>query len=363
MDQFLQDNLERVPVPHKGGLWSLRDVIGADGANAIAQAGRIRLHATGDTGLPKQDMQEPIAEAMATDFQPDDLVGSPAYFLHLGDVIYFNNTDPGYLEQFYQPYKHYPGKIIAIAGNHDGEVRGGNQSATLVAFLKNFCPPQPTVHAAAGTILREMVAQPGVYWHLDCPFLDLIGLYTNVADGPGYLVEAPGGPAQMKWFGKRLDAIAKARSTPGKRRALILCLHHPPYSNGGHAGSPRVVTALQSTFDAAKIIPDVVLSGHSHNYQRHTRRLQFAGESWEIPYFVTGFGGHNLSGFQVAIGQQTEDTTFDKSLAGYGYLLLDVNPQRIVIKVSQVKGIPGNPQVIPFETVTVNLANHTIATS
>src|SRR5258708_39561512 len=109
MDQFLQDNLERVPVPHKGGLWSLRDVIGADGANAIAQAGRIRLHATGDTGLPKQDMQEPIAEAMATDFQPDDLVGSPAYFLHLGDVIYFNNTDPGYLEQFYQPYTHYPG--------------------------------------------------------------------------------------------------------------------------------------------------------------------------------------------------------------------------------------------------------------
>ena len=271
--------------PAKAGCGVLSDVIGADGAKAIAQASGIRFHATGDTGLPKQDMQEPVADAMAADLNPDDSAGSPAFFLHLGDVIYFNNTDPGYLEQFYQPYKQYPGKIIAIAGNHDGEVKGGKQPKTLVAFKKNFCPPQPTVHQSAGTIYREMVAQPGVYWHLDCPFLDLIGLYTNVADGPGYLAEAPGGSAQMKWFGQRLDAIAKARSTADKRRAFILCLHHPPYSNGGHAGSPCVVTALQSAFDSAKIIPDVVLAGHSHNYQRHTRRLQFAGEKWEIPYY------------------------------------------------------------------------------
>ena len=363
MDQFIQDNLEKVPAPRKGGLWGLSDVIGTAGANAIAQAGRICFHATGDTGLPKDNMQEPVAEAMAADLKPDDSAGSVAFFLHLGDVIYFNNTDPGYLEQFYQPYKPYPGKIIAIAGNHDGEVKGGNQSATLVAFLKNFCPPQPTVHSAAGTIFREMVAQPGVYWHLNCPFLDLIGLYTNVADGPGYLSEAPGGPAQIKWFRKRLAAIAKARSAAGQRRALILCLHHPPYSSGGHSGNPQEVTALQSAFDAAKIIPDVVLSGHSHNYQRHTRRLNFGGENWEIPYFIAGFGGHNLSGFQVATGQHSGDTTFDKSFSGYGYLLLDVNPQQIVIKVNQVKGRPGNPQVSPFETVTVNLTNHSVSTS
>lgn len=82
---------------------------------------------------------------MAADLKLDDSAGSPAFFLQLGDVIYFNNTDPGYLDQFYQPYKPYPGKIIAIAGNHDGEVKGGNQASTLLAFKKNFCPPQPTV--------------------------------------------------------------------------------------------------------------------------------------------------------------------------------------------------------------------------
>jgi hypothetical protein len=70
--------------------------------------------------------------------------------LHLGDVIYYDNTDKGYLEQFYVLYKRYPGKIIAIPGNHDSELfkfdgASTGPTKTLAAFMKNFCQPVPAV--------------------------------------------------------------------------------------------------------------------------------------------------------------------------------------------------------------------------
>src|SRR5437764_15353959 len=124
---------------------------------------------------------------MAKDYDVAHPQTSPACFRHLGDVIYGSGKEPRYRTEFYEPYMHYPGKIIAIPGNHDGEVFAGTDPETLHAFVRNFCRPTPSVPAVAGTVFRQMVAQPGVYWRLTAPFLDLIGLYSNVAENPGFI--------------------------------------------------------------------------------------------------------------------------------------------------------------------------------
>src|SRR5947209_554353 len=75
-----------------------------------------------------EEAQIAVARAMNGDLDPGHPETSPAFFMHLGDVIYFDNTPTGYHEQFYVPYQEYNGKIIAIPGNHDGEVFLGHQA-------------------------------------------------------------------------------------------------------------------------------------------------------------------------------------------------------------------------------------------
>ena len=70
----------------------------------------ISFHAVGDTGHESGLMQEFVSEAMAQDYDINHPEKSPAFFLHLGDVNYYDNTDQGYQAQFYIPYKKYPGK-------------------------------------------------------------------------------------------------------------------------------------------------------------------------------------------------------------------------------------------------------------
>jgi hypothetical protein len=110
-----------IPPPHRNPTMTLDEIIGTNGVAQIKHAGSMTFHATGDTGSP-DTMTELVSGAMATDYDAAHPETSPAFLLHLGDLIYYNNTDQGYLSQFYTPYKKYPGKIIAIPGNHDGEL-------------------------------------------------------------------------------------------------------------------------------------------------------------------------------------------------------------------------------------------------
>ena len=63
---------------------------------------------------------------------------------------------------------------------------------TLTAFLRNFCAARPGPSPDAGTIVRTTMTQPGVYFTLDAPFVSIIGLYTNVLEGPGVISSQSG---------------------------------------------------------------------------------------------------------------------------------------------------------------------------
>ncbi len=361
MTDFIASKLEPIPAPQQDPTMQLADIIGAQGVKEIEAAQSICFHAAGDTGHENGTDQEYVAEAMAADYKVANPAASPAFFLHLGDVNYFNNTNLGYQAQFYVPYKKYPGKIIAIPGNHDGEVtsfKGSTgQKTTLAEFMANFCQPKPGVPPAAGTIYREMVSQPAVYWWLNAPFIDIIGLYSNIGEGQGFISGTTIGQAQKTWLTKTLSAISAARKK-GPRKALLLAVHHPPISKGSHQSSALMLADMDDSCKKAGIMPDAVLAAHSHDYERFTRYFPFGGRNMQIPYYVVGTGGRGLSPtVPAATGVREGDHSYDSSLKGFGYLTVTANAKTLSFAFTEVSGTVKKP----FDkTITVDLATNTI---
>ena len=352
------------PKPQGNSAMALAEILGAAAVNEIQTAGSLRFHSVGDTGLLCGNAQQDVADAMCQDFNVNQSAANPAFFFHLGDVIYGHNKVMNYRDEFYRPYTKYPAKIIAVPGNHDGETFAGTDPKPLGAFLANFCAATATVapQASAAGVFRETMTQPGVYWMLDAPFVQVIGLYSNIAEGPGDLEGAGGDQQQITWLTSTLQAIAASRKA-GARKALIIGVHHPPFSQGGHSGSPLMVQQIDAACKAAGIGPDALLAGHSHTYQRYTRSVTIAGKQAQVPYIVAGCGGHNDQAVGVATDQTTGDHTFVKSTRGYGYLDVLVDAQHLQIDFHLVlgpAGVPG-PGKKSFDSVKVNLAAGTLA--
>src|SRR5260370_18677168 len=283
----IKGNLEPIPAPARTPLMSLDDIIGAQGSQEVQSAGSIQFHAVGDTGRSANSPQGDVAEAMVKDFDISKPGLSPTFFFHLGDVIYGPNKDQQYRPEFYEPYVHYPGKIIAIPRNHDAEVFPSTDTKTLGAFLTNFCAPSQKVPAIAGTIYRQTMNQPSVYWLLDAPFVQIAGMYSNTAVHPGFISGTIPGQAQKTWLTKTLQGIAADRQAR-KRKALVFATHHPPYTAGGHSPSTEMLAEIDSAGQQAGVMPDLFLSGHAHSYQRYTREMNFGGKAMQVGYVVAG---------------------------------------------------------------------------
>lgn len=354
----IQGKLQAIPAPTRTPLMTLADIIGTQGSQEIENSGSIKFHAVGDTGKNANSPQGDVAQAMQADFDVSKPATSPAFFFHLGDVIYGPNKDQEYRPEFYEPYVHYPGKIIAIAGNHDGEVFPKTDPKTLNAFLANFCAPSQKVPAIAGTIFRETMNQPGVYWLLDAPFVQIVGLYSNAAENPGFISGAIPGQAQKTWLTKTLLNISTQRKA-GARKALVLATHHPPYTAGGHAPSAEMLADIDGVCQQAGVMPDLFLSGHAHSYQHYNRELNFKGRAVQIPYIVAGCGGISDQAVPQATGQRTGDHVFVKSLKGYGYLLVEVS--KSTIKVTTFAVDPNTKAKSTFERISVDLATSRVS--
>lgn len=354
----IKGNLGPVPPPTRTPVFTLAEIIGVNGAKQVEAAGSIRFHTVGDTGRGANTPQGAVAEAMQTDFDVTHPETCPAFFFHLGDVIYSFNKDQRYRTEFYEPYVHYPGKIVGIAGNHDGEVFGKTDPVSLGAFLANFCAPTQAVPAVAGTIYRETMNQPGVYYLLDAPFMQIVALYSNSAENPGFISGAIPGSGQKDWLLKTLTGIAADRKA-GKRKALVMATHHPPYTAGGHSPSTAMLADIDAVCQQAGVMPDLFLSGHAHSYQRYTRQFNLAGQALQIPYVVAGTGGINDQAVPAATGQVTGDHTYVKSFKGYGYLLVQVSATTIDATAYTVD--PVTMAKSTFESFKVDLAGHTVS--
>lgn len=315
----------------------LADVV-PDAVARMGKAGGMVLHMVGDTGgVRDPNPQTLVTQGMERDDARASALGTPAFFYNLGDVIYFDGEASQYYPQFYEPYEHYPNPIMAIPGNHDGDIfdRGTrvNPEPSLATFVRNFCATRPGMHSPdAGDSSRTAMIQPNVYWTLLTPFATIIGLYTNVPEGGR--VEAE----QQAWFeGELRDADAKL--------PVIVALHHPPFSlDTHHSGSSAMSKVLDTASANAKRRPDLVCSGHVHNYQRFT----ITGADGAVtPYIVAGCGGyHNLHKVALVGGQPimtpykvpTQDgVVLEKYVDDrFAFLRLEINVTEIVVEAYTV---------------------------
>jgi hypothetical protein len=186
-----------------------------------------------------------------------------------------------------------------------------------------------------------MVAQPGVYWWLQTPLADIVGLYSNVSDGPGYIV-TPDDQSQKQWLQKILKTIAALRN-PGDthHKALIIAVHHPPFSAAGHESSTEMLKDLDDCCSSAQIMPDAVVSGHAHNYQHFERQIKCNDKNISVPYLIIGDSGHNadpvIPNKKSLNNPIPGNVTVEKSLDGYGYMLVNVDEKQLGFEFYQVK--------------------------
>ena len=347
MLDHIQGTLRPIPPVRGNGLMTLAAVIGNAGSGAIAAANQITIHVAGDTGVPETDHetnQVMVADAMAKDYDPAHPEISPAFFLHLGDVIYGPGQN-SYIDQFYRPYIHYPGKIIAIPGNHDGE-----SDAKIKDFQKYFCAATQAVPPIAGSVFRQTMIQPGVYWCLDAPFVQIVGLYSNSAENPGFISGPTIGQAQKTWLINTLKSIKAARNK-GTRKALLFATHHPPFSSGGHSGSAGMLADIDDACTKAGILPDAFFSGHAHSIQRYTRTVQFAGRAVPIPYVVTGCGGHGGQSVDPVPKVKGGNPVYEFSYKGWGYTTVQITANKMTITSHGVDSYAA----LAIDSITVNL--------
>jgi hypothetical protein len=301
-----RDDLQPVPPPRAARpRVDLADVLEPGIVDAITASEKISFHAVGDTGAAKVNSFQTAAQAIENEASVADAMArevqvggptAPAFFFHLGDVVYQFGEGQYYYDQFFEPFRSYDRPIFAIPGNHDGMVFGSEkdlpQVPTLTAFLRNFCAEKPEPSPDAGTIVRSTMDQPGVYFTLDAPFVSIVGLYTNVLEGPGVISSHDGkypildGDHQLEFLQAELQRLAPERKA--RKRAVIIACHHPPASvDGKHGGSSGLAADIDDASRKAGFWPDAVLSGHAHLYQRYTRHV----DGREIPYVVAGSGG------------------------------------------------------------------------
>ena len=371
-----KDQLQPVPAPRTSPpRMDLAEVLGSDTTASVAAAKKISFHSVGDTGAAKvnhfQTAQQAIAheagvaDAMARDVHQGG-ADAPAFFFHLGDVVYNFGEGQYYYDQFYEPFRDYDRPIFAIPGNHDGAVFGETpdlpQIPTLTAFLRNFCADAPGPSPDAGGLVRSTMTQPGVYFTLDVPLVSIIGLYTNVIDGGPGVISSENGhypipDDQLTFLSGELERLKPQREA-GERAVLVAC-HHPPVSaDSKHGGTTGLADDIDHACRAAGLWPDAVLSGHAHLYQRFTREV----DGREIPYVVSGSGGFAATrpqgGAPPVPWTKEEYTLVNDPIVDFGYLTVTVDasgdPQTLAI---------GFQSPTADDSVTVNLATGKLVAS
>jgi hypothetical protein len=267
-------------------------------------------------GIKDPNPQNAVSNAMEARTGNDP---KPAFVYTVGDVVYFNGDATEYTPQFYEAYGHLTLPIVGIPGNHDGDTTDDASRRPLDTFMANFCAPTAQLPQGNEEYNRDVETQPYCDWTLNLQSVTIVGVYTNVPAG-GHLEQS-----QIDWLAGELQAASADKP-------LIVTCHHPPYSiDAMHGGAQVIGAALDGAFSTAGRIPDLVLSGHVHDYQRFTRTMD-GGKT--LPYIVIGNSGyHNLHRLaqDAQPGQPVvEGVTFEfGDDQGWGYLELTVDGKTI----------------------------------
>ena len=337
---------------------NLQSMLDPNTLQQIADADQLVFHSVGDTGgVTTPTYIDGVAYFMECDMNLMNPPDRPSFFYHLGDVVYYAGESANYWPEFYEPYLNYNAPIVAIPGNHDGDVNPATKETSLQAFARNFCAQSAVISPDNLEAPRRTMTQPNVFWTLNTPLVTIIGMYSNCPEG-GQVSDT-----QRRWFVSELEAA-------DKKRPIILAIHHPIYSAyGPHPGSTRLKMLLEESCQDAKRAPDVVLTGHVHNYQRFSAPLL---DKKDVPFIVAGAGGYKKklhvlgASFHNALNQKKLPVQVDNEPEllenfndwQHGYLRVTVTLKKIrvdYIAVPDPSLSPKNQILPPYDSVEVDL--------
>jgi hypothetical protein len=370
---FVDPHFPFQPLPAPNGLapyrFDLSQLLTEDAVQKIAASGSMVFHSVGDTGDERGKQMDFVAAMMTADFDASPTGKAPAFYYHLGDVVYFAGDIDKYGETFYETYAEYPALIVAIPGNHDCQPDDPQDGPVdpnkvpLDGFVQNFMSKDPTqLGSLKTTSSRTQMDLPNVYWTFTTPFATFIGLFSNVSE-----TEAEIHPDQIAWFRSELTAA-------DPDLALIVAIHHPPYSGDTeHSGSSAAEQYLFESFAATNRYPHLVLSGHVHNYQRFTVKQSTQGGSIDVPCIVAGAGGYTNLGklpkidgaYPTAPMALTSTLTLEQyNQDNFGFLRLEVSKTSITGTYLSAPFQPTTPpQGENTDGFTIDLQARTITTT
>ncbi len=367
--KFVPQHFPFQPLPPPNGQppfhFDLSHLLHPDEVAKIASTGKLVFHSVGDTGDERGKEMDFVARMLTDDYDASAEGAVPAFFYHLGDVVYFAGDIDKYGECFYETYAEYPGLIVSIPGNHDCQPDDPQDGPVdpnktpLDGWVQNFMSKDPSKLGSLKTnSSRTQMDLPNPYWTLTTPLATIIGLFSNVSE-----TEAELHQDQIDWFKGELQS-----ADPNK--ALIVAIHHPPFSGDDeHSGSTVAEKVLFESFAATKRYPHLVLSGHVHNYQRFTVRQDGA----EIPCVVAGNGGysklgklHKVHGEWPSAPLQLTDTLrleqYDQDR--FGFMRFEVTAETITgIYTSAYFAETRTPEATVMDRFTIDLKTRQVATA
>jgi PKD repeat protein len=176
----------------------------------------------------------------ATSSDPPDLI------LHLGDIAYESGTDSEFTTKHFAVYQNIllNTPLYPAFGNHEA-VSSGATLATGPYFEAHVLPTSSGTEA---------------YYSFDYANVHFIALDSQESS------RAPGS-AMLNWLQADLAST--------NQEWIIAYFHHPPYSKGSHNSDSAADSGARMVEMRENVLPileaggvDLVLSGHSHGYER-----------------------------------------------------------------------------------------------
>ena len=210
----------------------------------IGSAKKTRIWVVGDSGTGEQHQRD-VHTAMRTYTQQSPI----DFYLHVGDMAYGKGTDQQFQERFFEPYQRTLQEKVCWAsmGNHEGFSSKGK--TCVGPFYDAYVCPR---NGEAG----GLASGTETFYSFDYGNIHIICLNSHDID------RRPKG-AMAQWLMKDLAAT--------KAKWIIGFWHHPPYTKGTHDSDVEKQLVEMREY----IMPiledggvDLVLSGHSHIYER-----------------------------------------------------------------------------------------------
>jgi predicted phosphodiesterase len=206
---------------------------------------------SGKSGKDQVKVYEEMLKFIDNDFNKLDM------WVLLGDNAYTSGTQKQYNKNLFEPYKELVKRFVpwAVRGNHD---------ARRWAFYNIW--DFPTKGQSGG-----VASDSKHFYSIDNGNLHLIMLDSEI-------MRVDANSDMAKWLKKDLSA--------NKKPWVVVALHTPPYTDGGHNSDSdfdsggkmkRIRENLVPIFDEYGV--DLVLSGHSHDYERSKLIVNHTGKS------------------------------------------------------------------------------------